>query len=359
MSYKTSIRESQIMSKLILSGLIHPRSSVLPVFCAALLALVLFVSVPVQLNAATPTCTAQAELTSADKAALGDVSARILTAIQAQDSSTLQSALLSTESADWPAIHTEADHASALIEGGVLKIRNLYLIDASSQKSTADTQVFCSNASGSLTVTITLRALPPGKYAVVLADAVGGKLAGQVGLILGAEGGIWKLGGISAHEGILDGHDGVWYWAHARELAKNDFPAASLFTYELASYLLVPVNYLSSPNLDKLGQEQSQVMSALKSPLTFPYTLTDGPRSWKVAAINIDPTLHHSDLAIVFESMGTTDPASARTEAVAVMTAFLKSQPGIRENFHGLWARATKDGKPGFAIELPMSQIPQ
>jgi hypothetical protein len=46
-----------------------------------------------------------------------------------------------------------------------------------------DTQFFCSNAAGSLTVTINMSALPPGRYAVVLADAVGAPLAGQIGLI--------------------------------------------------------------------------------------------------------------------------------------------------------------------------------
>lgn len=348
MSSKTRIQEPHNMAKL-------TRPPALACTAFFFLAFLLF---PAPLRAATATCTAQAELSPADRTALGDISARILTAIQAQDSTTLQSLLLSTESAEWPAIHTEADHAATLVEGGVLKIRNLYLVDASTQKSPADTQVFCSNSKGNLTVTITLRALPPGKYAVVLADAMGGKLAGQIGLIIAFEAGAWKLGGISAHEGILDSHDGVWYWSRARELAKNDFPAAALFTYDLANYLLVPVNYLSSPNLDKLAQEQTQVISTLKSPLAFPLTLTDGPRSWKVSAIKIDPSLHHADLAIVYETMGSTDPASSRTEAVAIMTALLKSQPGLRENFHGIWAYATKDGKPGFAIELPMNQIP-
>ena len=325
--------------------------------CAVFLGLILLVA-PAQMRASTATCTAQAELTPADKAALGEISSRIITAIQAQDTTTLQGALLSSESADWPAIHTEADHAAAVTEGGVMKIRNLYLIDATTQKAVADTQVFCSNASGNLTVTITLRALPPGKYAVVLADALGGKLLGQLGLILANESGSWKLGGISAHEGVLDGHDGVWYWSHARELAKNDDPAAAYYTYDLANYLLLPVNYISSPNLDKLAVEQTQVMTSMKSPLSFPMTLSDGPRSWKVSAIRIEPSLHHADLAIVYETMGATDPASSRTEAVAIMSALLKAHPGLRENFHGLWAYSTKEGKPGFAIEIPMGEIP-
>jgi hypothetical protein len=306
----------------------------------------------------TAKCTAQAELSAADRSALGESAVRILTAIQNQDYATLQGVLLGAVSGDWNSIKSGAERASALIEGGQIKLRNLYMIDNSAAKSTADTQAFCSNASGSMTVTITLRALPPGIYAVILADTLGGKYAGQVGLILAVENGMWKLGGISAHEGLIDGHDGVWYWSHARDLAREHNPFAAAFTYDLAAYLLVPVDYLVSPNLEKLTQEQARVMAEISPPLNFPYTLTDGPRSWKVTAMRLDPSLHHADIAIHYESLGTTDPASSRTEALAVMTALLKLQPALRSNFHGFWAYASNNGKPGFAIELPMSEIP-
>lgn len=308
-------------------------------------------------QAETAKCTSQAEMSSADRISLGESAARILTAVQGQDYATLQGVLLTAEAGDWNSIKSEADHAAVVTEGGQIKLRNLYMIDNSAAKAVADTQAFCSNASGSLTVTVTLRALPPGIYAVILSDSLGGKLAGQVGLILAVEKGMWKLGGISAHEGMLDGHDGVWYWSHARDLVKSENPFAAAFTYDLASYLLVPVTYISSPNLEKLAQEQSQTLTFIKPPLSFPYTLTDGPRTWKVTAMRLDTSLHHADIAIYYESLGTTDPASARTEAVAVMTALLKSEPALRANFHGFWAYALNNGKPGFAIELPMSEI--
>jgi hypothetical protein len=38
--------------------------------------------------------------------------------------------------------------------------------------------------------------------------------------------------------------------------------------------------------------------------------------------------------------------------------ALLKKHPGLREDFHGLWAYAVKDGKRTPVIELPMAQIP-
>jgi len=75
-------------------------------------------------------------------------------------------------------------------------------------------------------------------------------------------------------QGIFDGHDGVWYWARARELAKADMPWSAWYCYEAARALLVPVDFLSSPNLEKLAGEQAQLKN---SPLdAFPYSIPDG-----------------------------------------------------------------------------------
>jgi len=74
--------------------------------------------------------------------------------------------------------------------------------------------------------------------------------------------------------------------------------------------------------------------------------------------VHLDMTLRQSDLGVTYESTGVTDPAAQRTEAMAVMSALVKARPGLKENFHGMWAYAVKDGKPTPVIELPMAQIP-
>ena len=162
-------------------------------------------------------------------------------------------------------------------------------------------------------------------------------------------GGAGRCGGRSAGRAV--GID-----SRARELAKEDLPWSAWYCYEAARSLLVPVDFLSSPNLEKLGGEQAQIKN---SPLdAFPYSLPDGSRTWKIDAVRLDTTLRQADLGVTYESTGVTDPAALRTEAVAVLSALLKAQPGLRENFHGLWAYAVKDGKPTPVIELPMTQIP-
>jgi hypothetical protein len=211
-----------------------------------------------------------------------------------------------------------------------------------------------------MTVTMTMPALPPGRYAVILADAVGAQLAGQVGIILawdptGATPS-WKLAGLSVRQGTFDGHDGIWYWTRARELARDSQPWSAWFSYDAARYLLLPVDFLSSPNLEKLVQEQGQVQNSPQN--VFPYTLQEGDRTWKIDAVQLDGSLREPDLAVLYESTGVTDPAAVRTEAGAVLSALLKAQPGLRQNFHGLWAIAMKDGKRSPVIELPMAQIP-
>src|SRR5450631_403139 len=314
--------------------------------------------VPVASFAAT--CTTQAELTPQDRSSIVAVGQRLTTAVAAQDFDTLQSSLLPSLSSEWDGIRGVAEQAAPLVKGGQVQIRNLYLLDASTLNNTTDTQFFCSNSSGSLTVTINMRMLPPGKYALVLADAAGAPLAGQLGVILvwdaTSSTPAWKLGGVSARQGSFGGHDGVWYWTRARELARENLPWSAWFCYESARYLQIPVDFVSSPNLDKLSQEQSQIKGSPAD--AFPYTLADGARNWKIDVVRLDASLREADLGVTYESLGVSDPAVARTEAMAVLSALLKAHPGLRDNFHGLWAYASKDGKITPVMELPMAQIP-
>jgi hypothetical protein len=310
-------------------------------------------------------CTSQAELTRQDREALSTVTAKLSSAVAGQDFSSLQAALLPAVAGDWDGIRAVAEQAGPLVKGGQIMPRNAYLLDATTLTAPTDTQFFCSDATGSVTVTINMRALPPGRYAVVLADSVGAPLAGQLGFILALDGSgpaaAWKLGGLSARQGVFDGHDALWYWTKARDLGKaTSLEAApdwsAWYCYEVVRYLEVPMDFLSSPALEKLAQEQSQLKNTPTG--AFPYTLADGPRNWKIDSIQLDASLREADLAVTYESLGVADTAVERTEAVTVMSALLKAQPGLRAGFHGLWAYAQKDGKRTFAIELPMTQIP-
>jgi hypothetical protein len=302
-------------------------------------------------------CSTQGEMNDQDRGMLSGAALRIAGAVAQQDFGMLQSSLLPAEAGSWEGIRGAAQQAVPLIAGGTMQVRNLYLLDASSLASAADTQFFCTDKSGSINVTVSLPQIPPGKYALALTEATGAQLAGQLGIIMGwdAQAATWKLAGLTAHQGLFDGHDGVWYWTRGRANAKGD-PWTAYYSYAAARYLLLPVDFLTSPNLEKLQQEQSQINPSPES--AFPLSLQQGDRTWRVEGIILDPSLREPDLGLAYISTGVTDPAALRTEATSVMSALLKAQPGLRANFHGLWAYAVSNGKRTPVMELPMGQIP-
>jgi hypothetical protein len=318
------------------------------------------------LTAAAParavSCITEAAMTQVERNTLAAAGGRLAVAVADQDLTALKAALLPAVAADWDGISSDVQGGASLMKGGQMQLRSLYLLDASTLAAPADTQFFCTSASGALTVTLTMRALPPGRYALVLAEAAGAPYLGQVGLMLAWDGSAsgWRLGGLSVRPGALDGHDGLWWWTHARELIKDGQPLIdswpAWYSYETARRLLLPVDFLSSPNLEKLGVEQAAIAGSPQS--VFPLTLNDDPRSWKIVAIHLDSALLHADLSVVYESTGVIDPAAIRTEATAVLTALLKAQPGLRSSFHGLTAYALKDGKQTAVLGLLMAQIP-
>lgn len=306
-------------------------------------------------------CTAQAEMNAADRNALAASAQQLAQAVVRQDTNAIQASLLPAVAQQWDAIRGAIEQSAPIVKGGQPQLNSMYLLDVGSATASGDSQFFCSNADGSLTVTITLSNLPPGKFGVVQAYVMGTptpgaapSIVGQLAFILGLDGNLWKLGGVFVRPAVLGGHDGVWYWQRARELSQSGSPWAATFAYQGARYLLLPVDFISSPNLEKLDQEMAQIKGAP----VFPYSVTAGDRTWKITGIRFDPSLREADLGVTYESAGVTDPAAQRTEAVAVLGALLKAQPTLRQGFHGLWAYASNGGKTTPVMELPMNQIP-
>jgi len=307
-------------------------------------------------------CVTESQMQPADHDVLIAAGTSIVGTVTGQNFDNLRASLLPAVLGDFEAIRGVVQTAAPLLKGGQLHWRTSYLLDATDLKGPQDTQFFCTNSDNTLTVTINLRNLPPGKYALMIADFPGSPMAGQMALLLGADitaGGAWKLGGIFAREGAIDGHDGVWYWTHGRELANKKALWSAWFTYDAARSLLLPVDFISTPNLEKLNREQSQLgpNPSESLPLTIP-SATAGGKSWRITALHIDTTLHNADIGLTYESTGLTEPVAARAEAVAVMSGLLKLHPELRDNFHGLWAYAERDGKQTYAIELAMHDIP-
>jgi hypothetical protein len=166
----------------------------------------------------------------------------------------------------------------------------------------------------------------------------------------------WKLAGLFVRPLTEAGHDGLWYWKQARDFAGRKQNWNAYFYYQTAAFLLDPVDFLTSPNLQKL-QKEAQAVKPVELPGETPLEIEAGGQSLEITAIRTQTFENGLDLVVNYKAKGVSDPVATRTQIVALMKALLTQHPELRTGFHGLWVYAYSDNGQPFAIELPMNQI--
>jgi hypothetical protein len=205
--------------------------------------------------------------------------------------------------------------------------------------------------------------LPPGNYALVIVHATGVPKPQQISLILSESADqSWMLGGFFSKPMTEAGHDGLWYWVSARNFAQRNMNWEAWLYYRMAAYSLDPVDFLSSPNLDKLQKEQDQVKPTNLPGMQQPLMIGEQGSVFQVTSIDTTTTFGPLDLEVQYSPDATQaaqlrDPPTARKQVVQVMTALLSLHPELRYAFHGIWVHADSGSVSFFSLELPMDQI--
>lgn len=311
------------------------------------------------LTANAVTCITQSQMTDAQRAVYVPAIQSLASAIQSGNVAAVKENTIPSVAAQFDSIAATIQSVSSTIQGASLTIQSIYNLRATDLKSPQDTQFFCSVPGSQLLVTVSIPQLPPGDYALAITHATGGKQPQQISMILEnnpAGSTQWKLAGIFVRPLTTAGHDGIWYWTQARAYAKKQQQWNAYFYYQTAAYLLTPVDFISSPNLEKLQKE----MNAAKPeglPEAQPMKLNANGQVLDVTNIHTDGSLGGLDLVVNYNGGDITDPVATRTRNVAVMKALLTQHPELREAFHGLWVYADAANQRPFAIELPMNQI--
>lgn len=250
---------------------------------------------------------------------------------------------------------------NASIQRATLTVDLLYVLDASDLKAAQDTEFFCGVAGSPLTITVTIPGLPPGKYALAVLHATGVEHPQQLSMILQNDppnSAVWKLAGFFTKPMTIDGHDGLWFWRQARTYAaqKDDFTAS--FFYKDAQLLLQPVDFLSSPNLQKLQKETEQAQPSEMPSETQPVYLNTSAGRLQLTDVHVGDFNNQMDLIVTFNAPPNLNPVQARQQVIAVMQTLLQQHPGLATAFHGMWVHASAPGGlTPFALELPMNQI--
>lgn len=303
-------------------------------------------------------CTTESQMTNAQRAQAVQGLRALEAPVLVGNAAAVKSMTIPAVAASFDGIAQSIEALSPQIQGGAFTISGMYLLNATDLKgSEEETQFFCSVNGSSLVVTVTIPQLPPGNYMLALLHVTGVDRPQQVSMILQQDAGAWKLAGFFARPMSLAGREGVWYWMQARIYGQKKQNWLAYFYYQTAAFLLTPVDFLSSPNLEKLQKETQGVKpSDLPGAEAMKLPAPDG-KSFEVTALRTDSFGGQLDLVVNYKTASVADPVATRTEILVLMKALLLAHPELRQAFHGLWVYADAPGQRPYAIEMPMSQI--
>jgi hypothetical protein len=314
---------------------------------------------PLALGAAAwaVSCTTESQMAAAQRTALEQAAVALANNVQTGNLTALKAQTLAAVAAKFDAIANSVQAVQPFLTHATLTTDSLYLLNATDLTAPQEAQFFCGVPTSPLIVTLTIPNLPPGQYALAIVHATGVEHPQQLSMILASPpGGGWKLAGFFTRPMTLGGHDGVWFWRQARSYAAKKQDWNAWFYHQTAQYLLNPVDFLSSPNLQKLLREtESAQPSGL--PGEQPMQLSGNGQTFAVTNLHTGELAGQLDLVVDFKGAPESDPVAARAEVTAVMRALLQQHPELASAFHGLWVYANAPGQPPFALELPMSQI--
>jgi hypothetical protein len=298
-------------------------------------------------------------MTGAERDALSSAARTMMREVQSGDVQALRTATIPAVAANFSGIADSVGNLKPLVQGASITVDTLYLLDASSESAGVPrTDFYC----GIPLVVLNFTDLPPGIYATVILHATGVSNPQQISLILSQPvEHRWMLAGLFSKPLIEAGHEGLWYWASARKYAERKMNLNAWFYYRTAAYLLDPVEFLSSPNLEKLQHEEDLVR-----PTTFPGAkpmMLDASGSvFQVTSIDTTAALGTLDIEVHYapdaaQAAQLQNPPTARKQVTEVMTALMSVHPELQEAFHGIWVYADEGSASLFSLELPMDQI--
>jgi hypothetical protein len=327
--------------------------------CALSLFLV-FAGTMLPLTADAASCKTQSQMTAVQRDALSNAARAMIGEVQSGDVQALRANTIPAVAADFSGIASSIDGLKPLVQNATITVDSLYALDASAEPAgVARTDFYC----GTPLVVLNFTDLPPASYALVILHATGVPKPQQISLILSESADHrWMLGGFFSRPMTEGGHDGLWYWVSARKFAQNNMNWDAWFYYRMAAYFLDPVDFLSSPNLDKLQHETERIKPADLPGAQRPLMIGNQGSVFQVTAVDTTTTFGALDIEVQYtpdqaQASQLHDPPSARKQVTQVMTELLSLHPELKDAFHGIWVHADQGTVSLFSLELPMDQI--
>jgi hypothetical protein len=240
----------------------------------------------------------------------------------------------------------------------VLSNTRTFVLDASNSKTALQrADFFCGIYNSPDRVVFSIPNLPPGRYAVTIAKVTGTDPITLTMILQDQSGNSWKLAGYYARLNSIGGHDGPWYLTRAREYKDKGQLHNAWFYYLTAWDLIAPVDFMGTPQLDKLADEMQSARPADLPGASAPMELAASGKTFKVIDLAPVPAGSDLDLRVQYETANAANATLASQDNAAVMKALLTKYPEFRDAFKAVIARATDSLGHDYGTVTPMKDV--
>ncbi len=304
------------------------------------------------------TCASNGELDAPLKAAVDGAARQYIDMSARGDVAGLKSNAIPAVANDFSGIEQAVISNKAALSEGKPSITGTYVLDASQAKGTLPrADFYCGIFNSPDRIGFFIPNLPAGRYAIVI-QRVEGKDPITLTMILQDVGGnAWKLAGFYPRLGSLADHNGDWYVSKAREY-KTKGQKYNAWLYYLAGWdLLAPVNFMSTPQLDKLSEEMQTVRPSDLPANGSPLSLSANGKVFgitEITAVAVDNAL---DLRVRYNSPDASNSGTAFQDNMAIIKATIAKYPEFRDAFAGVVARAVDSNGHDYGSLLAMKDV--
>lgn len=342
---------------------------------AAFLAVFFFALGQSQLAQAQEACLTASDMGANAASTLQTTAKRYFQMAAAGDSASLRQNAIETLAASFGGVEAAVNDHKQDFAGAQSTVRPPYVLEASGTAPLERAEFFCGIYNSPDRVGFSIPNLPPGTYAVVIQDVTTAKAAKySVAMILQEQtaagtstaqsenpeaalaSATWKLAGYYVRPETINVHDGQWFWDKARQYkAQGQMLNAYYYLIE-ARQLLSPVDFMGTPQLDKIYDETQQVVPK-DMPVNGPVDNVMGGQTYKLEQVFPVPVGQDLDLVIRYQVPDISDVNKTFQQNMSVIKAFVAKYPEVRGAFDAVVARAVNPQGQDYGSLLPMKEI--
>jgi hypothetical protein len=303
------------------------------------------------------TCASGADLDVPTKNAVEAAARQYLDMSKRGDVAGLKANSISAIAGDFGAIEQAVVTNKPYFSEGQATVGGTYVLDASQAKGPLPrADFYCGIYNSPDRLVFSISNLPAGRYALVM-QKIAGKDPITLTLVLQEVSGAWKLAGYYPRLDAIGGQDGPWYLAKAREYKSKGQLHNAWFYYLTAWDLMAPVNFMSTPQLDRIADEMQGARPSDLPGNGSPLNLAANGKTFKVTEMVAVPVEDNLDLRVRYETADASNTGLAFRDNMAVSKAIVAKYPEVRDAFSAVIARAVDASGHDYGSVLPMKDV--